>query len=183
MSKRLLLIAAVAACALLAAGCSGDDSSSDDTTPTTEWANGLCTSITTWKTEITTIVNSLRGGNLSKDSLAAAADDADVATRNFTSSLKSLGRPDTEAGQQAQDSVNELTTQIDDDMQKIQDTVSNASGVAGVLAAVPTITTTIQTAGNQVADTISGFQELDAKGELESAFKDADDCKTLTAGS
>jgi len=68
-------------------------------------------------------------------------------------------------------------------MQKIQDAVSNASGVAGVLAAVPTITTTIQTAGNQVADTISGFQELDAKGELESAFKDADDCKTLTAGS
>jgi len=176
------MVAAVAACALLAAGCSGDDSSSD-ATPATEWANGLCTSITTWKTEITTIISSLKGGNLSKDSLAAASDDADVATRNFTSSLKALGRPDTEAGQQVQDSVNELTTQIDDDMQKIQDTVSNASGVAGVLAAVPTITTTIQTAANQVADTISGFQDLDAKGELEKAFDDADDCTAMTAGS
>jgi methyl-accepting chemotaxis protein len=183
MSKRLLLIAAVATCALLAAGCSGDDSSSDGTTPTTEWANGLCTSITTWKTEITTIVTSLKGGDLSKDSLAAAVDDADEATRNFTSDLKGLGRPDTDAGQQLQDSVNQLTTQIDDDMQKIQDTVSNASGVAGVLAAVPTITTTIQTAANQVADTISGFQDLDAKGELESAFDDAEDCKAMTAGS
>ena len=34
---------------------------------------------------------------------------------------------------------------------------------------------TIQSAGNQVADTISGFEDLDAKGELESAFKDADE--------
>ena len=124
--------------------------------------------------EITSIVDSLKGGNLSQDSLTAAVDDAEEATRNFTTSLKSLGRPDTEAGQQAQDSVNELTTQIDDDMTKIQDAVSNASGVAGVIAAVPTITSTIQSAGNQVADTISGFEELDAKGELESAFKDAD---------
>src|SRR4051794_11457094 len=183
MSKRLVLLAAVAVCALLAAGCGSSNDSSSDTTPTTEWADGLCSSITTWQTEITTIIDSLKGGNLSKDSLAAAADDADEATRNFTTSLKSLGRPDTEAGQQAQDSVNELTTQIDDDMQKIQDTVSNASGVAGVLAAVPTITSTIQAAGNQVADTISGFQDLDAKGELESAFKGSDSCKNLTAGS
>ena len=183
MPKRIFPIVAVvvSVCAVLAAGCGS--SSESDTTPTVDWANGLCSSITTWQTSITSIIDSLKGGNLSKDSLAAAADDADVATRNFTSSLKSLGRPDTEAGQQAQDSVNELTTQIDDDMQKIQDTVSNASGVAGVLAAVPTITTTIQTAGNQVADTIAGFKDLDAKGELESAFEDADDCKTLTAGS
>ena len=35
-----------------------------------------------------------------------------------------------------------------------------------ILAAAPTITTTIQSAGNQVADTISGFETLDAKGEL-----------------
>ena len=181
MAKRLALTAALAVCALLAAGCGSSDNS--DTTPTTEWANGLCTSITTWKTEITSIVDSLKGGNLSQDSLAAAVDDADEATRNFTSSLKSLGRPDTEAGQEAQDSVNELTTQIDADMTTIQDAVSNATGVAGVLAAVPTITTAIQSAGNQIADTIAGFQDLDAKGELESAFKDADDCTTLTAGS
>ena len=95
MTTRLALTAALAACALLAAGCGSSDNS--DTTPTTEWANGLCTSITTWKTEITSIVDSLKGGNLSQDSLAAAVDDADEATRNFTSSLKSLGRPDTEA--------------------------------------------------------------------------------------
>ena len=178
MSNRLALVLVVAVCAVVAAGCGSSDDSSD-TTPTTEWANGLCSSITTWQSDITTIVNSLKGGNLSQDSLTAAVDDAEEATRTFTTSLKGLGRPDTEAGQQAQDSVNALTTQIDADMTKIQDTVSNASGLAGVIAAVPTITSTIQSAGNQVADTISGFEELDAKGELESAFKDADSCEDM----
>jgi hypothetical protein len=178
MSSRLTIAMVVAVCALVAAGCGSSDDSSD-TTPTTEWADGLCSSITTWKSEITTIVNSLKGGNLSQDSLTAAVDDAEEATRNFTTELKGLGRPDTDAGQQAQDSVNELTTQIDADMTTIQDAVSNASGVAGVIAAVPTITSTIQSAGNQVADTISGFEELDAKGELESAFKDADSCEDM----
>ena len=178
MSNRLTIAMVVAVCALVAAGCGSSDDSSD-TTPTTEWADGLCSSITTWKSEITTIVNSLKGGNLSQDSLTAAVDDAEEATMNFTTELKGLGRPDTDAGQQAQDSVNELTTQIDADMTTIQDAVSNASGVAGVIAAVPTITSTIQSAGNQVADTISGFEELDAKGELESAFKDADSCEDM----
>ena len=178
MSNRLACALVVAVCALVAAGCGSSDDSSD-TTPTTEWADGLCSSITTWRSEITTIVNSLRGGNLTQDSLTAAVDDAEEATRNFTTDLKGLGRPDTEAGQQAQDSVNQLTTQIDEDMTAIQDAVSNASGVAGVIAAVPTITSTIQSAGNQVADTISGFEELDAKGELESAFKDADSCEDM----
>ena len=183
MAKRLVLSATLAVCALLAAGCGSSDDASSDATPTTEWADGLCSSITTWQSEITTIVDSLKAGSLSQDSLSAAVDDAEEATRNFTTSLKSLGRPDTEAGQKAQDSVNELTTQIDEDMTTIQDTVSNAEGVAGIIAAVPTITTTIQSAGNQVADTIAGFEDLDAKGELESAFKDAESCKTMTAGS
>jgi hypothetical protein len=172
----------MALCALVAAGCGSTDSSSD-TTPTTDWADGLCSSITTWRSSITTIVDTLRAGNLSQDSLTAAADDAEEATRTFTTSLKGLGRPDTEAGQQAQDSVQELTTEIGADMTKIQDTVSNISGVAGVLAAIPTITTTIQSAGSQVADTISGLQKLDAKGELESAFEDTESCQALTTGS
>lgn len=181
MSKRLTLTLAtvVAVGALFAAGCGSSDDSSSDATPTTEWADGLCSSITTWQSSITSIFDSLKGGNLTQDSLTAAVDDAQEATRTFTTELKGLGRPDTEAGQQAQASIDELSTQIDDDMTKIEDTVADASGVAGVLAAVPTITTTIQSAAKQISDTLGSFEELDAKGELETAFSDADSCKTL----
>ena len=132
---------------------------------------------------LTSIVSSLKSGGLSKDSLTSAVDDAKTATDTFTSSLKDLGKPDTGAGQQAKDSVDQLSTEIDADMKKIEDTVSNASGAAGILAAVPVITSTLQSAGTQVKSTISSLQALDAKGELESAFKQSSSCKTLTSSS
>ena len=174
MPKSLVLIAAVAACALLAAGCGS--SASSDTTPTTRV--GRRSLLVDHDLEDRDHVD--RRLAEGRQPLAGLARErrrrcGRSPPGTSRSSLKSLGRPDTEAGQQAQDSVNELTTKIDDDMKTIQDAVSNASGVAGVLAAVPTITSAIQSAGNQIADTISGFQDLDAKGELESAFKDADE--------
>ena len=42
---------------------------------------------------------------------------------------------------------------------------------------------TLSKAGTQVSDTLTGFQDLDAKGELEAAFKQSDSCKKLTGGS
>ena len=54
------------------------------------------------------------------------------------------------------------------------------AALAGLLGAVSTISTTLKTAGQQVSSTIDGFQSLDAKGELETAFKAAPSCKDLT---
>lgn len=184
MSKRLLIAAAVAAAAVVAAGCGGSsDSSSSDTTPTTEWADGLCTAITTWTDSLKEIVPTVTGGNLSKNSLTAAVDDAKSATETFTTSLGDLGKPDTEAGQQAKVAVDQLATDVKADMAKIEDAVAGASGAAGLLAAVPVISSTLKTAGDQVSSTVSTVQGLDAKGELQSAFKDATSCQSVTAGS
>ena len=177
MSKRALIAVAVALLAALAAGCGS--SASSDTTPTSEWADGFCSAITTWTTSLTTITDTIKQGGLSKDSLSSAIDDASTSTDTFTSSLQDLGKPDTDAGQQAKDSVDQLATDINDDMQTIQDAVANASGASGLLSAVSTISTTLKTAGQQVSSTFESFQSLDAKGELETAFKAAPSCKDL----
>jgi methyl-accepting chemotaxis protein len=181
MRKRALTAALVAAVALLAAGCGSSESS--DATATSEWAEGLCSSISTWTSSLTSIVDGLKGGSLSKDSLSGAVDEAKSSTNEFTSSLDALGTPDTEAGQQAKDAVDELSGEIKADIQTIQDAVENASGVAGVLSAVQVIQETISKAGTQVSDTLTSFQDIDAKGELEQAFKDAPSCQKLTGGS
>jgi hypothetical protein len=180
MSKRALVGAIVAVAAALAAGCGSSDSSSG-TTPTSEWADGLCSAITTWTSSLTAISATVKEGGLNKDTLSSAIDDAQTSTDTFTSSLKDLGTPDTDAGQQAKDSVDKLAADIDDDMQTIQDAVSNASGAAGLISAVSTISTTLKTAGQQVSSTIEGFKSLDTKGELESAFTAAPGCKGLTS--
>jgi hypothetical protein len=51
-----------------------------------------------------------------------------------------------------------------------------------VLAAVSTITGTLSTIGQQLSSTFTQLEQLDASGELETAFKEADSCKELQSG-
>ena len=61
----------------------------------------------------------------------------------------------------------------------IEDAVDGASGVSGILDAVSVVSSTLVKMGSKVSSTITSFQDLDAKGELESAFKQADSCTEL----
>jgi hypothetical protein len=185
MGKRVILAGAVAvAAALLAAGCGGSsDSSSGDTSATEEWASGLCSAFSTWTTSISAIGTTLKGGNLSQDSLKSAVDDATSATETLTSDLDGLGKPDTDAGQQAKDSIDQLSSDLKADVTKIKDELDGASGIAGILAAVPVLTSTLSTMGTQVSSTISGLESLDAKGELKAAFSGSSSCTELANGS
>ena len=188
MHIRPLFVAVFAAAALLAAGCGGssDTTSSDtaasDTMTTEKWADGLCSSITVWTSSLTSVVDTVKGGDLSQESLTGAVDAAKTATDTFTTSLAGLGKPDSEAGQQAKDSVDQLATDIRADMTKIEDAVAGATDVSGVLNAVSVVTSTLATAGQQVSSTLTGLQGAGAKGELESAFKAAPSCQSLTGG-
>src|SRR4029079_10866572 len=100
MRVRAIAVALVASLALLAAGCGKNDQPS-----TAAWTDDFCSAITTWQSSITSIVTSLQSSGLTKDSLTSAFDDAKSATNDLTSSLGDLGKPDSEAGQQAQDAV------------------------------------------------------------------------------
>lgn len=177
MRTRALAAALVAAVALLAAGCGKNDQ------PTTsEWADGLCSAITTWTSSLTSIASTLQSGGLNKDSLTTAVDDAKSSTQDFTSTLDDLGKPNTDSGQQAQDAVDQLSSEIKADIQTIQDAVDDASGVSGILNAVTVIKDTITKAGTQVSSTVTSLQGLDAQGELESAFTSSSSCQKLSNG-
>jgi hypothetical protein len=177
MSPRLAFAALpLAALTFLAAGCGG---SSSDTSATTEWAGNVCTAVVTWTDSITASVNSLSGGNLSKDSLQGVADDAKSATETLIDDLKGLGKPDTEAGQQAQDTLNQLADDLQSDVDAIDSAVNEGS--SSTLSTIATVTTTLQTMGTQLSTAFSDLEQLDAKGELENAFKQADSCDQLTS--
>src|SRR5882757_8428282 len=95
-----------------AAGCGS--SSSSDTMSATDWADGVCGAFVTWKSDITTIGNTLKSGTPTKATLQDAANQAEKDTQTLADSLKSLGKPNTQSGPQAQDAVNELHTQLTD---------------------------------------------------------------------
>jgi len=178
---RLLPVVVLLVVAALAAGC-GSKKSAAAATPA-DWANGVCSAISTWKDSLTAAADPITSGNISKDSLKTAADDARSATETLQSDLKDLGKPNTQAGQQAKDTVDKLSSDLNADVDTIKTAVDGASGISGVADAVKTATTTLATMQTQVSSTLTSLQQLDAKGELTTAFQQSSSCQQLTSGS
>jgi uncharacterized protein YoxC len=172
--RRGAVVTAVVAAAALATSCGGSKSTS-----TADWANNLCSALVTWSTSVRSATDSLKG-NVTESSLKSASDDITKATDELESDLKGLGKPDTEAGEKAKETVDDLSGQLKSDVDAIDEAVKGASGTSGVLEAVSTVSSTLATVGNQVRAAFTDLQQLDAKGELEKAFRNAESCKTLS---
>ena len=178
----LLVLGATMTCVAAAVtGCGSSESDSTTTaSPPETWASGFCSSVTTWQAALTSAAGSLKS-DPTKDGLQTAADDAKSATQTLASDLKDLGKPDTEAGQQAKDSLDQLSTSLQKDVDTIEETVKGVSGASEVLTAVSTVTGTLATMGTEVKTTFTDLQGLDAKGELKDAFTSSSDCDSLTS--
>jgi hypothetical protein len=177
-----LALLPVALAAVLAAGCGGGSSSSSSSPSPKDWANSLCTAITTWSTSVKNSGQSLQSGNLSKDKLKQTTNDIKSATHTLAEDLKGLGKPNTDAGQQAKDAMDQLSSQVDDDVAEMQKAADKAagSGASGAAAAATSIASTLSKMGTQISTAASKLQSADAKGDLEKGFRDAPACKNLT---
>ena len=183
---RSLLAVLILSAAIVAAGCGGDSSSSSggtgtesSTTAAGDWANSVCQTFNDWKSSITEAAQSVRD-NPTEDGIKTAGDDIRSATDTLADDLKGLGRPDTESGQEAKAAIDELATSLETSMQKITDAIDNASGASGLVTAGSTIATTLTEMGSQVSTTGQQLENIDAGGELKSAFEQADSCAGLT---
>jgi methyl-accepting chemotaxis protein len=172
-----LLVVGMTAVAL-AAGCGGDDDSGSSAT--TDWANGVCEAISTWGDSVESTGESLRSGATNADDLREAVDEFEQATRTFVDDLRKLGKPDTEAGDKAQEEIEQLADDVDENVSKMKDAAEEASGASGILEAATTISGTLSTMGQQLSSTFAELEQLDAEGELDQAFRDADACDELS---
>ena len=162
---------------IVAAGCGGSSSNSSSAE---DWAGGLCSALTTWTNSVKSSANSLKG-NPSEDGLKSATGDIESASDTLVSDLKDLGRPDTNAGQDAKNAVDQLSSEVEDDVQEMQGAVDNVSGVQGVLAAASSVSATLSKMGNQINSAASKLDSADPGGELKQAFQNAPACKDLTS--
>jgi hypothetical protein len=172
--------AVVGVASLLASGCGGGSSATTTTTSSTAaWADGLCSAIATWETELTTIGSSLKGGVPTKATLQQAVTKADDATKTLAQSVKSLGKPNTPSGTAARNAVDQLQTELTSGADAIKSAVTGVTDLSGALTAVSTVSTRLVTMGNQVTATVSKVQQLDVSGELGHALTQAPACKSL----
>ena len=183
MRQAIAIIALAASLALVAAGCGGSDESST-ASATTEWADGFCTAITSWTDSLQQIGEELADpSSLNQEGLDEAANDVRTSTQQLVDDLKSLGAPDTESGQEVENSIDELATTLDDELTKIEDTVEGVSGLTGVPAAIASISTALSSMGTAFSSTFETIENADVQGELEDAFEQADSCGEITDSS
>jgi len=168
--------AATLLCALTLSACGGD--SEDETLSPSAWANTLCMDLDQWKTSLESIRTSF-GGNLTPENAQDAADQVGDSTETLVGELKDLGKPDTEAGQQAQDDVDQLSDELQkggDEIQRAADAVSSASDVPQAAASVAATTREL---GTELASTLTKLEQLDPQGELATALEQSSACKDL----
>lgn len=172
-ASRLLVGGLLAAA--LAAGCGGDGNGGGSSAE--DWANGLCTAITEWTASVQATSNSLRSGNLSESSLRDAAEDFGSATEEFVGDVRDLGAPDTEAGERAREEIDKLADSVDENAAEIDEAIEGDGGNLG--ETVGAVTEALSAMGQQLAAAFTALEGLDAGGELEDAFRDAEACDEL----
>jgi hypothetical protein len=180
MHRLLVPAAVVLAAALLAAGCGGSDDDEPEGTSATVWAGQLCTALSGWVTVVKNTANGLKAGNLDKESLVSAGNDVKTATTTLVDDVKDLPTPDTDAGDQAKEEVDQLADNLQKGADDIESAVDDLNDSGSVASAATTVGTTLATMQSEMKSTVNSVRELDAQGDLRTAFQDAVPCEELT---
>jgi hypothetical protein len=155
-------------------GCGGDSGSS----ASEDYANSVCGELSTWVTDVNGAITSLTDAGLAtdKEDVQSSVDQATDATDDLLSSLEKLGPPETDAGQQAKSELDSLGATLRSQIDAIEQALDADTGAVALAA---TVTAALSTAASAVESAYNDLRGLDPGGELEDAFQDADDCKSL----
>jgi membrane protein implicated in regulation of membrane protease activity len=169
---RLGLLAVVLVVGL--AGCGGDD----DDNSAESWASSVCSDLSTYATDVENSTQSLTDAGLAVDTddIRTAITDVKDATNTLGNELEALGVPETEGGQQAKSELDDLTTELNTQVESVEQALDADMGRAELLTAA---TTAISAAANSVKSTFESLEGIDPGGELQDGFANSDDCESL----
>ena len=170
----LLIVISCAAC-----GGGGSSTTTTNEQAAQDWANGLCTATNTYITSLTSLGDTLKGGNITKDSLNQSLDTAKSATQTFSDDVKALGSPPV-SDSKTKNTLEDLQSELSNDADTIKNAMSNVSNASEVLTAVSTIAGTLATVRTQFSAAYNDIKKADPKGTIQSAFKNAPACSSLT---
>jgi hypothetical protein len=158
----------------LLAGCGGDDGPS----ASENYANDVCSSLSTWVTDVQETIQSLTDAGLatSREDIETAFNQTKEATDTLANDLEGAGAPDTEDGQKVKSELDSLSTELRQQLDVIEQALNSGGSVTAIAA---TASTAVSTAANAVNTTYQNLQGLDPAGELQDAFANSDECNSL----
>ena len=180
MMRVLAGLAAVLTLALAAAGCGSSKSSSSTTTSAAQqkatWADGMCSALGTWESSVKAAGSKLSGGNLSKSTINDALGGIKDANKTLKDDLDNLGKPPTPSADEARSSLQSLSADMSQNVDKIKQALSsgNASGAASAASSAT------QAMAHDVQQTQSKLQSLSTEGSWQKAFANSAACKNLS---
>lgn len=157
-------------------GCGGDDDESGSSAES--WASSVCTDLSEWITDIDASVKSVtdEGLGINEDTLRDAVDEAKTATDQVREDLDQLEAPDTDAGEQAKEELDNLREELREQADAVEQAVE---GDGGPLEVAGTVAAALSTAINQLKESFENLQGVDPGGEIEDAFRNSDECDSL----
>ncbi len=156
---------------------------------TTTWAESVCTSLSTWRSSISSLAD-VSGGTLTPESLGDKLDQAETATAQLITELRDLGPPDLEAGEELKQELDSATSELESSFETLKqgaqdaaDAESPAEFIKALAALAPQFQALLDTISTSVDDLQNANVAEDAKAELQQAFSGAASCQQLRADS
>jgi hypothetical protein len=159
--------------AALLAGCGGDDGPPS----ATDWADDLCSALGDWTSSLTSAAESVTAAP-SRESVESAVNDVEGATQQLVDDVGNLETPDLESGQEAEQSVDELSDSLSAEVEKVKETAENAT-LGNISQAVSAISASFSAMRQQISAAFTELEGLDPGGELKTAIEQADSCNEL----
>jgi hypothetical protein len=177
--RAVLTLLVLAVSLVLVAGCGGGDE--DSASGTEAWAEDFCATVSAWTDELRRIGDTVDDpSTLSVDALREAADDVGSATDDFVDDVRALDGPDTESGDEVERSLETLADTLEEERADLGDAIDDLSGITDVPAAITAIGSSLSAMGTAFQQAFDAIEDADARGELETAFEEADACDELT---
>jgi methyl-accepting chemotaxis protein len=173
--SRLAAAAATIALAVAAAGCGSSNNAADETET---WADGMCSALIDWQSNVAAAGQKVTKGDLSKSTLQEAADGVADANKQLRDDLDSLGKPPTETVDKAKEDLEQLTDDLKTNVDKIREALSNSGN--DVTAAITAVSGAVQAMSADLQNTATQLRELEKDDTWSKAFKSSESCQKLS---
>jgi hypothetical protein len=160
---------------LVLGGCGGSSQSQAE-----KWADNACTSIGDWRQALSTttsdVTTKAQNGTLNLSELKSGLNSALNDTKKLVNDLRDVGPPNTEAGKEARQKLDDVTSTVESSIDTARSKAQSAGSLPAAIGAVaPDLT---QAAAN-VTSQLQQISQLDPKGELGKAIDDTKSCQDL----
>jgi methyl-accepting chemotaxis protein len=167
----------VIAATLVCAACGGEASAEE------KWADSVCSDVGGWRDEVEQAEEDIRTalqspGTETLSTIDTAIRQATDATRTLADELEALEAPNTEAGAQAKQQLDDLAAQLEGTATEAREILDSVSEGTDPLQAAQQLAALAPEVESAVTNASSTLEAVQASGsDLTEGFQDADSCE------